>query len=176
METAHLWLCDHLPAAYILYFTSTELQTVLQTCMCWAIDKAAHVIDCILWWTRVCGLRARRQMFFSATASQKWGAGLGRTTQRDELFTASLHDTPASQGRDGWCSGWKDEQTKSKWRRVEGVEGEFEEEKSGWAEHLSHWTASLLTSLRALTSALHLHLIFVHHGCLTHNLRSSQED
>lgn len=141
-----------------------------------AIDKAAQVIDCILWWSRVRGLRARRQMFFSAAASQKWGARLGRTTQRDELFMASLHDTTASQGRDGWCSGRKDEQTKSKWRRVEGLEGEFEEEKRGWAEHLSQWTASLLTSLHTLTSALHLHLIFVHHGRFTYNQRSSEED
>lgn len=47
-----------------------------------------QVIDCILWRSR-----ARRQMFFSATAGRKRGAGLGRTTQRDELFMASLRDT-----------------------------------------------------------------------------------
>lgn len=47
----------------------------------------------------------RRQMFFSAAASQKWGGGRGRTTQRDELFMASLHDTTASQGRDGEMQG-----------------------------------------------------------------------
>lgn len=129
VETAHLELCEHLPAAYILHFTSTELQTVLQTYMCWAIDKAAQVIDRILWWSRVHGLRARCQMFFNTTASQKWGAGQGRTTQRDELFMVSLHDTPASRGRDGWCSGWRDEQMKSKWRRVEGLKGSLKKRK-----------------------------------------------
>lgn len=35
--------------------------------------KAAQVIDCILWWSRVRGPCVRRQMFFSAMASQKWG-------------------------------------------------------------------------------------------------------
>ncbi len=41
-------------------------------------------------------------------ASQKWGAGQGRTTQPDKLFRASLHDTTVSQGRDGCKDGWTD--------------------------------------------------------------------
>lgn len=75
---------------------------------------------------------------------------VGRTTQCDELFIASLHDTTASRGRDRGCSGWKDEQMKSKWRGLKGWRGEWREK--GWAEHLSQWTLSLLTRLHTFTT------------------------
>lgn len=77
--------------------------------MHWVINTFVQVIGHILGVTVcVCGLRVLHQMFFSTAASQKWGAGQGRTTHPDKLFTASLHDTTVSQGRDGRMDGWMD--------------------------------------------------------------------
>lgn len=100
-------------------------------------------------------------MFLSTTTREKWGAGQGRITQSDKLFTDSLHDTTISQGReDGCMDGWIDEEGQMK--EGEGFRGKKEmkrqKKRQKSAVYLLQRTGCTLTNLYHDPSSLsHTH-------------------